>query len=174
MCWLSLCFLFFLPHLEFHATAGVFWLWQLNAVHALRCLYFFPKKLYCGLNCEVYWSVPAFCFYFIFIFFAPLCYVPSPRPHSSCVVHCVSRTLKSVVASKGKKKHITFTVSMWDHNKTYFFNIMPFWTIVLKNVYFNIYLLHDLYIFVIYNWINFICCEIKSGFGVFNLNLSIS
>lgn len=79
------------------------------------------------------------------------------------------RTLKSVVASK-KKNPPTFTDSVWDHNKTYFFN-NAFWTIVLKNVYFNIYLLHDLYIFVIYNWINFICCEIKSvGFGVIILN----
>lgn len=144
-CWLSLFSLFpgFLPHLELHATAGVFWLWQLNAVHALRCLYLFPKELYCGL-CEVYWSVPAFCYV----------------PHSSCVVHHVSRTFTVCCGFQGKKTH-TFTLSMWDHNKTYFFNIMPFWTIVLKNVYFNIYLLHDLYIFVIYNWINFICCEIK-------------
>lgn len=125
------------------------------------CTFFLKKKkLYCGLNCEVYWSVPAI-----------FCVLSLSRPHSSCFVHCVLRTLKSVVASKEKKKQHTFTVSMWDHNKTYFFNIMPFLrTIVLKNVYFNISLLHDVYIFVIYNWINFICCEIKLCVTGFHLN----
>lgn len=64
----------------------------------VACLYFFPKKLYCGLNCGVYWSVPAF--------FAPLCL--SFRGLSLCVVHRVSRTLntlKSAVASKEKIKN---------------------------------------------------------------------
>lgn len=89
------------------------------------------------------------------------------RPHSSCVVHCVSRTLKSVVASKekrkSKKKAKTYFYSFNVRSQQIlFFQHNAFWTIVLKNVYFNIYLLHDLYIFVIYNWINFICCEIKT------------
>lgn len=144
MCWLQLllfffffflfCFCcFFLPHLDIHATAGVLWLWQLNAVHALHCLYFFPKELYCGLNCEVYWSVQTFfllLLFFFFPFFAPLCYVCPYCGLTPHVVHCVLCTLKSVVASKetknNKKKYHTFTVSLWDHNKSYFFSIMPF------------------------------------------------
>lgn len=94
------------------------------------------------------------------LFFAPLC-LSFLRPHSSCVVHCVSRTLKSVVASKEKKNNFySFNVRS---QQNLFFQHNAFWTMVLKNVYFNIYLLHDLYIFVIYNWINFICCEIKSS-----------
>lgn len=119
MCWLQLllfffffflfCFCcFFLPHLDIHATAGVLWLWQLNAVHALHCLYFFPKELYCGLNCEVYWSVQTFfllLLFFFFPFFAPLCYVCPYCGLTPHVVHCVLCTLKSVVASKETKNN---------------------------------------------------------------------
>lgn len=139
MCWLQLllfffflfCFCcFFLPHLDIHATAGVLWLWQLNAVHALHCLYFFLKELYCGLNCEVYWSVQTFFFScFSFSPFLRHCVMSLLWPHSSCCSLCLVH-IKVCCGFQGnkkqQKKNHTFTVSLWDHNKSYFFSIMPF------------------------------------------------
>lgn len=144
MCWLQLllfffffflfCFCcFFLPHLDIHATAGVLWLWQLNAVHALHCLYFFPKELYCGLNCEVYWSVQTFFFVVVVFLFPLFCAIVLCMsllwPHSSCCSLCLVH-IKVCCGFQGnkkqQKKYHTFTVSLWDHNKSYFFSIMPF------------------------------------------------
>lgn len=53
---------------------------------------------------------------------------------------------------------------MWDHNETYFLQRNAFWTMVLKMsiLIFTCYM--RMYIFVIYNWINFIGCENKNCF----------
>lgn len=118
------------------------------------------KKLYCGINCEVYWSVPAF--------FASLCSVLSAASLLMCCPLCLAH-IKVCCGFQGKKKTYFYSFNVRSQ-QILFFQHNAFWTIVLKNVYFNIYLLHDLYIFVIYNWINFICCEIKSdAFGVIDL-----
>lgn len=111
--------------------------WQLNAVHALHCLYFFPKELYCGLNCEVYWSVQTFFFFLVFLFplfcAIVLCPYCGLTPH---VVHCVLCTLKSVVASKetknNKKKKSYFYSFIVRSQQILFFQHNAFWTIVLK------------------------------------------
>lgn len=122
-------------------------------MHCVVCN-FFLKKLYCGLKCEVYWIVPAFS--------APLCSVPSAASLLMCCPLCLMRTLIVCCGfqGKGENNFYRFSVRTWQN--------LFFQQCLLndssKNVYFNIYLLHDLYIFVINDWINFICCEITSLF----------
>lgn len=122
----------------------------------MRCVVctFFLKKLYCGLKCEVYWSVPAY--------FAPLCSVPSAASLLMCCPLCLMRTLKSLLwlpRREREKKNNFYRFSVRSQQNLFFQQCLL--NDSSKNVYFNIYLLHDLYKVVIYNWINFICCEIK-------------
>lgn len=100
-------FFFFLPHLQLHATARVFWLWQLNAVHALRCFFLFLKS--CRLMCMVYWIVPAFS--------APLCSVPSAASLLMCCPLCLMRTLIVCCGfqENGKHNFYRFSVRTWQN-----------------------------------------------------------
>lgn len=99
------------------------------------------------------------------------CVLSHLQPHSSCVVHCVSCAhSKSVVASKKRerrKKNNFYRFSVRSQQNLFFQQCLL--NDSSKNVYFNIYLLHDLYKVVIYNWINFICCEIKKCSVFFSL-----
>lgn len=150
-------FLFFI--LLTSIKADVFWL-VISIMCMLSQVRPLSEKLYRG---EVYWSGPG-SFYAILVSVSNI--------HFLRVVSCVLRTFKKKKRKRKsllwflnrKKNTLTFTVLMWDHNETYFLQRNAFWTMVLKMsiLIFTCYM--RMYIFVIYNWINFIGCEIKNCF----------
>lgn len=97
--------------------------------------------------------------WFFFCFLHPCVYSPPPRV---CLCACNPVcAFESMEESEGVKKNEqnfdSFNVR--SRQKAIFSTCLLMNDSSKKNVYFNIYLLQDLYILVIYNWINFICCE---------------
>lgn len=133
MCW-RLFFLFscFLPSsFRVPRHSWCFLTWHLNAVHAL-CLYFFPLKTLLWIQL---WGLLKCSSFFFLFYFCTIAFCPFYRltPHVLSVVSHAHIEVCCGFQRGKKKKNTTFTGSVWDHSKTYFFS-NAFWTIVLKKM----------------------------------------